>query len=415
MESWIYHIDMNAFYASVECQRNPALRPFPVAVTGDPEARHGIILTANYNAKRMGVKTAEAIWEAKQKCPGLICVGANYEQYEKYSAHAKQRIFCDYTDEIESFGMDEAWVRVQVRNLPEAVRLADHIRWRIQQELGITASIGVANNKPFAKLGSDYEKPDATTVFAPESYEKIVWKIPAYELLYVGPATTKKLLQHNILTIGDLANTEPKWIQQRLGKNGLMLRTFARGEDRSPVMRQDHEVIAKSVGNSTTTPIDIENLTDARCVFTMLAESVSARMREGGFRSRCINIAVRTTDLGWHQCQRTIQFPTSSAFEIISTAMALFEEKRYEQFMPFRSMGIQCTQLSSKYAPFQLDMFGREERVERMEYLEESIQGLRSRFGHHIIRLGASVMNPKLAGTNPKDDHRPPAAAYYSG
>lgn len=415
MEDWIFHLDCNAFFAAVECQRHPELRPHPVAVTGDPEARHGIILTANYNAKRMGVKTAEAIWEAKRKCPGLICVGANYDQYMKYSEHLKKRILGDYSDRIESFGIDECWTLVRAKNLPEAVRLADSIRERIKFELGITVSIGIANNKPFAKLGSDYEKPDATTVFAPESYEKIVWKLPAYELLYVGPATTKRLLKYNILTIGDLANTSPDWIQGVLGKNGLMLRTFARGEDRSPVMRQDIEVAPQSVGNSTTTPIDLETVSDVRCTFTMLAESVSARMREGGFRSRCISIAVRTKDLLWHQTQRTIKFPTSSTAEIISTVMELFHERRYEAIMPFISLGLQCTQLSSKYAPLQLDLFGREEQLEKIENLENSVHGLRARYGHHIIRLGASLTNPRLAGINPRDDHRPPAAAYYTG
>ena len=416
MENWIFHVDGNAFYAAIECQRNPELRPYPVAVTGDPEARRGIVLTANYIAKRRGVKTGEAIWEAQQKCPGLICVGAHYDQYIKYSDHMKKNILGEYTDLIESFGLDEAWVSVRVKDLPEAVKLADHLRERIKFELGITASIGVANNKPFAKLGSDYEKPDATTVFAPESYEKVVWKIPAYDLLYVGPATTKRLLKYNILTIGDLANTEPEWIQGVLGKNGLMLRTFARGEDRAPVMRQDAVSQVKSVGNSTTTPIDVETEEDVRCVFTLLAESVSARMREGGFRAKCISIAVRTAkDLMWYSSQRAIKFPTSSTAEIIQTAMALYKDRQYEFYRPFRSFGLQCSQLSSVFSPLQLDMFDREGELERIEALENSIQGLRSRFGHHIIRLGAATMNPQLAGINPRDDHRAPAAAYYTG
>ena len=283
------------------------------------------------------------------------------------------------------------------------------------RELGITVSIGVANNKPFAKLGSDLKKPDATTRVAPEDYREKVWPLRASELLYVGPATMGKLAKYNILTIGDLANTSPDWIQGALGKVGPMLRTFARGEDRSPVMRQDAEVPAKSVGNSTTTPIDIETVLDARCTFTMLAESVSARMRENGFRSKCIGIAVRTKDLLWHQAQRTIRYPTSSTAEIIKTAMELLVEKHYELITPFRGMGLQCSQLSSKYAPLQLDMFDREEQLNKIEDLENSIQGLRVRYGHHIIRLGTAILNPRLAVTNPKDDHRPPAAAYYYG
>ena len=415
METWIYHVDANSFFASVECQRHPELRPFPVAVTGDPNARRGIVLAANYNAKRMGVKTAETIREARQKCPGLVCVTANHDQYIKYSQHMKKRILSDYSDRIESMGDDEAWVGVQVRDLSEAVRLADHVRERIKHELGITASIGVANNKPFAKLASDYEKPDCTSVFGPESYRKLVWKMPAYELIYVGPSRMKELLKYNILTIGDLANTDPEWIKRKLGKPGLMLRTFARGEDRSPVMRQDAEAPAKSYSNSTTTPFDIETETDVRCVFTMLSESVSARMREGGSRAKCVSIAVRTKDLLWHQTQRTIRYSTSSTAEIIRTAMELFQERHYETIMPFHSLGLQCTQLSSKFAPLQLDMFDREAELEKIENLENSIQGLRARFGHHIIRLGTSVLNPRLAGINPREDHRAPAAAYYTG
>ena len=195
----ILHCDCNCFYASVEMQEHPELRGKSIAVCGDPEARHGIVLTASYPAKRMGVKTAMPIWEAKQHCRDLIVVPASYGKYQKYSSYVRE-IFRDYTDQVESFGLDEAWLDItgSLGLFGDPVKIAKEISARIKRELGITVSIGVSFNKITAKLGSDYKKPDAITVIEPEMYKQIVYPLPVGDLLYVGNATQRKLGSYGI-------------------------------------------------------------------------------------------------------------------------------------------------------------------------------------------------------------------------
>ena len=202
----ILHCDCNCFYASVEMQEHPELRGKSIAVCGDPEARHGIVLTASYPAKRMGVKTGMPIWEAKQHCRDLIVVPASYGKYQKYSSYVRE-IFRDYTDQMESFGLDEAWLDItgSLGLFGDPVKIAKEISARIKRELGITVSIGVSFNKITAKLGSDYKKSDAITVIEPDTYKQIVYPLPVGDLLYVGNATQRKLGSYGIRTIGQLA------------------------------------------------------------------------------------------------------------------------------------------------------------------------------------------------------------------
>ena len=195
----ILHCDCNCFYASVEMQEHPELRGKSIAVCGDPEARHGIVLTASYPAKRMGVKTGMPILEAKQHCRDLIIVPASYGKYQKYSGYVRE-VFNDYTDQVESFGLDEAWLDItgSVGLFGSPVKIAKEISVRIKRELGITVSIGVSFNKITAKLGSDYKKPDAVTVINKENYKDIVWNRPCSELLFVGRSKEKKLYSYDI-------------------------------------------------------------------------------------------------------------------------------------------------------------------------------------------------------------------------
>ncbi|MBP1763246.1 MAG: polymerase [Firmicutes bacterium] len=256
----ILHVDLNNFYASVECLYRPELRNFPVAVTGDAEARHGIILAKNQLAKLAGVTTGEAIWQARQKCPRLICLPPDFRKYLRFSRLART-IYADYTDQIEPFGIDEAWLDVtgSIQLFGTGPEIADTIRQRLRSELGITASIGASYNKIFAKLGSDMKKPDATTVITAENFRNIVWPLPAGELLYVGRSTQRKLKSRFINTIGDLAKADPRNLRLLLGVWGETLRQFANGLDTSPVRLSGEESIIKSIGNSTTTPRDLVN------------------------------------------------------------------------------------------------------------------------------------------------------------
>ena len=205
----ILHIDMNNFYASVETLYDPSLKDIPMAVGGDKERRHGIVLAKNMLAKAKGVKTAEALWEAERKCPGIKFVPPHFERYAKYSRLAKE-IYMQYTDMVESFGLDECWLDVsESANLfGGGKKIAEEIRAAVKKEIGITVSVGVSWNKIFAKLGSDMKKPDAVTEITEENYRDLVWRLPVEELLYVGRATKNKLNKRGVYTIGQLANTD---------------------------------------------------------------------------------------------------------------------------------------------------------------------------------------------------------------
>lgn len=269
----ILHCDMNCFYAAVEMQRHPELRDKPLAVCGSQEERHGIVLTANYIAKPYGVKTGMAIWQAKQKCPSLVVLPPDMDEYIRFSRMAHE-IYEDYTDQIEPFGLDENWLDVtgSVGLFGDPMSITKEISERIKFELGITASIGVSDNKITAKLGSDYKKPDAITYIGRGNYKEIVYPLPVEDLLYVGPVTSKKLRAIGISTIGRLAECPVDVLVRRLGKMGSILHTFANGRDISPVQRTDHIPNIKSVGNSATTPRDLENEADVKLMLYLLVK-----------------------------------------------------------------------------------------------------------------------------------------------
>ena len=239
----ILHSDCNGFYASVECLHHPEIRNKPVAVSGDAENRHGIILAKNEIAKKYNIKTGEAIWQAKQKCPDLITVPPHFDLYKRFSKMAR-RIYSEYTDKIEPFGLDEAWLDVTDNKNMNGKEIALEINRRIKQELGITVSIGVSFNKIFAKFGSDYKKPDAITEITRENYRDIVWNCPAIDLLYVGRATGRKLESIGIYTIGDIATADVTLLRSYLGKWGDLIYGFANGYDSSTVaqMKEKSEV-----------------------------------------------------------------------------------------------------------------------------------------------------------------------------
>jgi len=415
VERVILHCDANSFYASVECLYRPEIRNKPVAVGGDVEARHGIILTKNQLAKRCGVKTGEAIWQAKQKCPDLICVPPDFALYARFSKRMRA-LYEEYTSRVESFGLDECWLDLSSPEITfaDGVRIAEEIRLRVREELGITVSVGVSFNKVFAKLGSDYKKPDATTVISRENYQHIVWPLPVEELLFVGPATRRRLETVGITTIGALACASPKLLKSKLGKNGLTLLSYANGWDQSPVMQTDQRAAIKSIGNSTTPPHDLTCMDDARCIFTLLAESVAARLRQEGLRARCVSISARNTELVTSSCQMMLPRPTSLTDDIARSSLQLFTTRFSGQF-PYRSVGISCSHLSGDDAPVQLDFTGEAQKRLHMEKLERSIDGLRSRYGHQVIQRGIVLMDSACSKINPVEDHTIHPVPFYTG
>ena len=401
----ILHADMNNCFASIEVLHNPNLRGKPVAVGGSVEDRHGIILSKNYEAKAYGVKTAEAIWQARRKCPSLIIVPPDIEKYLRFGRLFKN-ILLDYSEQVEPFGIDESWVDVtgSTSLFGSGEQIANTIRERVKFELGVTVSVGVSFNKIFAKLSSDIKKPDATTVITRENFKALVWPLAASDLLGVGRATQAKLHYYGINTIGALAETDPKALQRRFGKWGLLLHSYANGLDNSTVKPAGYENVVKSVGNSTTCHRDLDCEQDVRIVFQNLAESVSERMRRLGVMANTVQISLRTNDLEWCERQMGLPYPSMVSSELTNAAMKLLHGS-YLWNKPLRSIGIRGTNLVSLKNNRQLSMFGNEAERERSERVEYAIDDIRRRFGHHSINRALLIADKKLGRLDAATEH----------
>lgn len=395
----ILHSDLNCFYAAAEINDNPSLRGKKVAVCGSTENRHGIVLTASYPAKRSGVKTGMANWEALQACPDLIIVPPHYDLYLKYSRLVRS-IYRRYCNDIEPFGMDENWLSIEGIHSVETdgLEIAEEIREAVKAEIGLTVSIGVSFNKIFAKLGSDMKKPDAVTVISGANYREKIWPLAVSELLYVGPATTRKLRMMSVNTIGDLAKCAPDIIHSKLGKNGLMLWTFANGWDCSPVMPSDYAPPVKSVGHGTTCIRDLDTDYEVWRVMYELAQDVGHRLREYGMTARGVQITVRDKDLDWRQYQQPLYYPTQSPLEISQAAFALFQQV-YRWEKPIRSVTVRGINLGKASDPIQIDMFNDYVLRARRRALDDTIDEIRRRFGYSAIRP-ASLMGQMLLATD---------------
>lgn len=401
----ILHSDCNCFYASVEMLHHPELEGKPVAVGGDPEARHGIVLTANYVAKKHGVKTGMALWEAKNVCPEIVFLPPRMDLYLRFSQMANE-IYLEYTDLKESFGIDESWLdcTASVNLKGDGMRIAKEISERIKYELGITVSIGVSWNKIFAKLGSDYKKPDAITEITKDNYKDIVWTLPVSDLLCVGRSTNKKLRNLGVMTIGQLATMPVDVLESHLGKMGLVIYSLANGLDTSPVYHQDYHAPIKSIGNSTTTPRDLENNLDVQIILTALSESVAARLRQNGFKCNVIEISVRDNGLYHFTRQRKLKEPTNITSEIAREAFDLFlSNYRWEK--PIRSLGVRGAELVVADIPTQMDLFLNQEQREKREKVDNAVDEIRRRFGYHSIQRAVMYQDKMLASLNAKEDH----------
>jgi DNA polymerase IV 2 len=401
----ILHSDLNNFYASVECLRNPEIRDKPVIVVGAKEDRHGIVLAKNMTAKSAGVKTGDVYWEAKEKCgSNLVEVQADFVAYLKVS-RAVRRIYEEFTDKIEAYGIDECWLDVtdSIKLFGDGREIAETIRRRIKDELGLTVSIGVSWNKIFAKLGSDMKKPDAVTVISPDNYKKTVWKLPVEELLYVGKATKQKLNRMGIDTIGQLACFDEARLNERLGKWGNYLYSFANGRDISPVVTVGEEENVKSIGNSLTVYRDLKDEDDVMTVVYLLADSVAARMRESGLpRARTVHVHARSSALdGYHKQGKTAR-PTGNVQELAGLAMKLFKEM-YPWENKVRSLGISVSDFY--FGPQQLDFFGSLENDDKRKNLDTAIDKLRGKYGSNIIQLALVHKDPKLKCLDIKGEH----------
>lgn len=409
----ILHSDCNGFFASVECLYNPQYRDKPVAVCGDKDKRHGIILAKNEVAKKFNVKTGEPIWQAQQKCPELVTASAHYDRYIRFSKLCRE-IYSDYTDNIEPFGLDEAWLDVTGSTLVcgSGEDIAQEIRHRIKNELGITVSIGVSFNKIFAKLGSDYKKPDAVTVITKENYKELVWNLKASDLLYVGRATEKRLGQLGVFTIGDLATFPLELLRQNFGKWADILYSFANGLDFSPVMKSDEIAAVKSIGNSTTAIRDLVCFDDVKIIFMVLCDSVCRRMREQGFRAKEVSISIRDTDLLTITRQFKLRRATNLTHDILDTCLELFRQN-YAFNKNIRSLGVAVSGFEPESASQQPSLFTNETDIIKLEQLDQTLDTIKNRFGNFAIKPAKLMFDSTLSGFNPKEEHTVHPVGYF--
>ena len=401
----IIHADINNCYASIEMLHYPRLKGHLVAVGGNAELRHGIILAKNYEAKAYGIQVGMALWQAKQRCPDLIILPPDYDKYLRFS-RLFRGIMAEYSDQIEPFGLDESWADLTASSkiYGSGEGIANTIRERTKSELGVSVSIGVSFNKIFAKLGSDIRKPDATTVITEDNYRDVVWPLPAAELLGVGRSTQARFRYYGVNTIGDIANTPPETLRRWFGKWGLFLYTYANGLDNSTVKSIDYEAAVKSVGNSSTCPRDLENDDDAHIVFLNLAESVAERMRDLGVMARTVQISLRSNDLEWIERQAPLPAPSMIATELTDTAMKLLRA-HYAWEKPLRGIGIRGTNLVPIGGVRQMSVFDTERKRQAMERLEYAIDDIRRRYGYFSIGRALLRADAKLGRLDAKSDN----------
>ena len=391
-ERVILHCDLNCFFASVELLRYPALRDVPVAVCGDPESRHGIVLAKNEAAKQLGVKTAETIWQARQKAPHLITLPPHHGLYREYSRKVNA-IYGQYTDLVEPFGIDESWLDItNSMHLfgGDGKAIADQLRERLREELGLTISVGVSFNKIFAKLGSDYKKPDATTVIDRGNWQAIVWPLPVGDLLGVGRSTQKLLRQYGVETIGQLAAFPRQTLETLLGKHGTQLHDYANGLENSPVRPQHEAEPVKSVGNGTTFPRNLTRWEEVRSGLAVLSDSVAGRLRRQGLY--CGGVALTIRNAQFHQFSRQVRLdaPTHLQKDIYQTALALARQSWHAPD-PIRALTVTALYLTDSADSFQqLDLLdgAAAQREEKQERLEQAMDAIRGKYGKGAISFG---------------------------
>jgi len=401
---FILHSDLNNFYASVECLLDETLVGVPVVVCGKIEDRHGIVLAKNMIAKQYGIKTGMTLIEAERLVPNLQKRVARHDIYIKYSRLVK-KIYKEYTDRVESFGVDEAWLDIShlAKNFEQAKNISNEIRERVKREIGLTVSIGVSFNKVFAKLGSDLKKPDAVTVIDYDNYKKLVWKLPVEELLYVGKSTKKKLNNLTIKTIGDLALINKKLLINHLGKWGEVLHSYANGEDVDEVKKYADQDEIKSIGNSLTYYRDIKEDDDIHALLLLLSESVVSRMIEYGYSyAKTITLTIITNTLNHIVRMTTLIEPTRLATDVANTAMDLFKKNFKWSDGLVRGLGVSVSHFTNID---QVCLTNDYVRRKKLEKLETAVENLRKRFGRNSLNRGIVLKEKKMEELNIRDDH----------
>ncbi|MDU2599604.1 DNA polymerase IV [Anaerococcus sp.] len=389
MKRVILHSDMNACYASIETKLNPHLKGVPIAVVGNPQNRHGIILAKSEEAKRMGVKTGEAIWQAQAKCPGIRLVPPHYGEYLKHSKMARN-LYYEYTNQVEPFGLDECYLDVtgSTHLFGGGENIAKEIRKRMKEEIGISVSIGVSFCKIFAKLGSDMKKPDAITIINEENFKDKVWPLEVCEMVGIGKATKRKLNKIGVFSLGDLACAPVGTLKNLLGVNGVYLWQYANALDIRQVVDRDHKQTIESIGNSCTCKRDLYTNEEVFNIMQELSFSVSKRLREAKLEAGGVEIFVRNNELQSFNFASHLQMPTQSSIIVVKKAIEVFKEK-YNWSFPVRAVGIRAINLRNEGLGKQMDVFLNHEKFQKNEDVDTALYNIRKKYGEKSITFAA--------------------------
>lgn len=404
-ERVILHCDMNGFYAAVELLQRPDLKDKPMAVSGDPDSRHGIILAKNQLAKEYGVVTAETIWQAKKKCPQLVLVRPHMEKYRYYCGLINE-IYQRFTDMVEPFSIDESWLDVTASQklFGSGRQIADTIRRTVREELGMTLSAGVSFNKTFAKMGSEYKKPDATTEITRENFRELLWPLPAGELFGVGKATSEKLRQAGIFTIGDIAASKKPLLISLFGKQGAVMWEHANGIDDDPVALYDQKEPIKSVGNGVTFRRNLISENDIAIAVKALSDKVAGRLRQHGLKAGGVKIDIKDPYFKVISRQKQLDTTTWLAEEIAQAATELIRAS-WRAGAPIRMLTITAINLTDQLFQEQLSLFGADSsKREKAEKMELAMDEVRKKYGSGTIGFASVMSNDLGLGEKESED-----------
>jgi DNA polymerase-4 len=389
----ILHIDMNAFFASVEQQANPVLRGKPIAVVGG----HGrtVITTSSYEARAKGVKTGMAIWEGKRQCPELIIVVGDNRKYQHTSTEIN-KIFQDYTPEVEAFSIDESWLDVthSLGIFGSVETIAYQIKARIKHQFGITCSIGIAPNKLLAKLASDMKKPDGLVMLTLEDIPRVLERIPVGELCGIGKKMAYQLKVMNVNTCGELGRCDEGRLTRKFGIIGRRLKLMGQGIDDSPVIPFGEEDEVKSVGHSSTLERDIDDPQEIRRFLLQLSEMVGSRARRYNVSGKTVHLYVRYADFfsSWGK-QTTLKSYINLSDEIHRAALSILDTVELEQ--PVRLLGVSLSNL--KHQAEQLPLF---EEERKKLFATQAMDKINDRFGSMSVTYGSLLPGKKNPGSH---------------
>lgn len=390
MESVIFHVDVNSAFLSWEAVyrikilgESLDLRTIPSAIGGDVKKRHGIILAKSLPAKKYKIQTGESIMEALNKCPDLVLVPPNYELYEDCSKGFIE-ILREYAPVVEQYSIDEAFCDMTgTQHLyTSPYDIACKMKERIYNELGFTVNIGISTNKLLAKMASDFKKPDMVHTLYPDEIKEKMWRLPVSELFYIGRATTKKLFNMGIRTIGELAQTDVSILRAHFKKYGELIHDFANGVDTSYVMEEQPK--NKGYGNSTTIPFDVDNRYSAGMVLLALSETVCTRLRKDKVLAGVVSIQIVDYNFGKASHQMTLLTPTNITIEIYQYSLRLFDE--LWDGTPIRHLGIHTSRITSDLGVRQITLFDNNLFYEKLIKLDKAVDCVRDRYGLDAIK-----------------------------